>query len=167
MITKIENLIPKLLYLSIITTIVISTFSLSKFESAIAGTSDVGVATFVINASGNDNNLVIDCNSETPTSSYSVVVTNKKDSKVSGVSIKYDIVLEFNTALPSGMTISDGITTLDTTEDKTTYIFKNVGNFGAGVEKSNTHTITITGSNDVLNNYNDNMSIYVDATQID
>lgn len=167
MFNKLENLIPKLLYLTIITTIVISTFSLSKFESAIAGSTDVSVASFVIDASGKNEDLIIDCNTETPITSYDVVVTNKKDNKISGVAIKYDIVLEFNTPLPSGITISNGITALTTNENQTIYTFSNVGTLLSGVEDIKTHTITFTGNNSVLIEYNDTLSIYIDAVQID
>lgn len=167
MFNKLENLIPKLLYLAIITTIVIPTFSLSKFESAIAGSTDVSVASFVIDANGKNEDLIIDCNAETPTTSYDVVVTNKKDNKISGVAIKYDIVFEFNTPLPSGITISNGITTLTTNENQTIYTFSDVGTLLPGVEDIKIHTITFTGNNSILTDYNDTLSIYVDAVQID
>ncbi len=167
MIMKIENLIPKLLYLAIITAIVAATTSLSKFESATVGTSEAEVAAFIIDVSGENEKSVINLNEENTTDSYSIEVTNQKDQKVSGVSIEYDIELEFDPALPSGMIISVGTTTLDTEEGKEIYIFEESGTFAAGNEASNTHTITITGDIGELEEYCGEMSIYVDAAQID
>ena len=168
MITKMQNLIPKLMYFVIITTIIVTTFSLSKYESAIAGTSDVTVASFVVDATGNDvSDLSLDCNSDTPTTSYDIVVTNKKDNSISQVAIKYDLVVEFSESLPTGITISDGTTILSSVDGQTTYMFSDVGDFSAGIEKSNTHTITITGSDEVLTAYSGSISFHVDATQID
>jgi len=43
MITKMQNLIPKLVFSVLITTIIVSTFSLSRFQTAKAGASDVVV----------------------------------------------------------------------------------------------------------------------------
>ena len=168
MITKMQNLIPKLVFSVLITTIIVSTFSLSKFQTAKAGASDVTVASFVINATGNDvDKLSLDCNENNPTVSYDVVVTNKKDDSISQVAIKYDIVVEFSKPLPTGLTLSDGTTSIDLIDGQTTYVFSDIDNFSAGVEKSNTHTITLNGSNEVLIEYDGTMSIYVDATQID
>lgn len=168
MITKMQNLIPKLVFSVFITTIIVSTFSLSRFQAAKAGASDVTVASFVINATGSDvDKLALDCNSDNPIVSYDVVVTNKKDNSISGVAIKYDIAVEFSEELPIGITISDGTKTLNSVEGQTTYLFSDIGNFNAGVEKSNTHTITLSGSNEILSAYDGAMSIYVDATQID
>lgn len=168
MITKMQNLIPKLVFSVLITTIIVTTFSLSMYESTMAGTSDIGVASFIIDSTGSDvDNLTIDCNNDNPTVSYDLIVTNKKDSSISQVSIKYDLVVEFSEGLPTGITISDGTTTLNSADGQTTYLFSNIGDFSAGVEESNTHTITLTGSNEVLNAYSGNISIYVDATQID
>jgi len=168
MILKIQNSIPKLMYFVIITTIIVTTFSLSKYESAIAGSSDVTVASFVVNANGNQQDILsIDCNSTTPSASYDIVVTNKKDNSISQVAIKYDIVVEFSKPLPTGMVLSDGITIINTVDGQTTYVFSDVGNFSANIEKNNTHTITLTGSNEVLTAYDGTMSFYIDATQID
>ena len=167
MITKMEKLIPKLLFLTVVTTILVSGISFSKFESASQGIGEAAVAAFVVDASGSGDSLAIDCNAETPEASYNLVVTNKKEGTVSEVSMKYDVVLEFDTALPSGIKISDGVTTLETTAEKTTYIFEDAGEFAAGREKQNTHTITITGSKEVLQNCSAVMSVYVDATQMD
>ena len=109
MITKMENSIPKLVFLVLITTIISTTFSLSRFETARAGNNDVTVASFVVNATGSDkDSLSIDCNSDTPIISYDVIVSNKKDNSISQVAIKYDIVVEFSEPLPTGITISDG-----------------------------------------------------------
>lgn len=168
MILKIQNSIPKLMYFVIITTIIVTTFSLSKYESAIAGSSDVTVASFVVNATGSDkDSLSIDCNSDAPTISYDVIVSNKKDNSISQVAIKYNIVVEFSESLPTGITISDGTTILNSVDGQTTYIFSDVGNFNVGTEKNNTHTITLNGSNEVINAYDGTMSFYIDATQID
>lgn len=168
MITKIQNLIPKLIFSVLITTIIVSTFSLSRFQTAKAGASDVSVAYFIVSATGSEEDkLTLDCNSNNPIVSYDVVVTNKKDNSISGVTIKYDVVVEFSEALPSGITISDGKTTLNSVEGQNIYLFNDIGNFSAGLEKSNTHTITLAGSSETLSTYSGNMSIYVDATQID
>ena len=168
MILKIQNSIPKLMYFVIITTIIVTTFSLSKYESAMAGSSSVNVASFVVNATGSDkDSLSIDCNSDTPIISYDVIVSNKKDNSISQVAIKYDIVVEFSQPLPTGLTLTDGTTSIDSIDGETNYMFSDVGNFSAGVEKSNTHTITLIGSNEVLTEYDGTMSFYVDATQID
>lgn len=167
MISKKEKLVPILLYLTVITTVAVSRVSFSKFESTSKGTGEVEVAAFIVDASGSGVPLEINCNAETSEANYDVVVTNEKEGKVSAVSIKYDVILEFDTALPSGMKISDGTTTLDTTEGKKTYIFEDMGRFDAGAEKKNTHRITISGSKDVLYSCHTVMSVYVDATQID
>lgn len=168
MIAKIENSIPKLIFLVLITTIISTTFSLSRFETAKAGTNDVKVASFIVDANGSNNDsLSIDCNTNAPNTSYDVVVTNKKDNLISQVAIKYDLVIEFSESLPTGLTLTDGKTTLNSVDGKTTYVFSDVGDFKANVEDSKTHTITLTGSNEVLSIYDGTMSIYVDATQID
>ena len=168
MILKMQNLIPKLMYFTIVTTIIVTTFSLSRFESAQAGSIDAKVALFVVNATGSDqDSMSIDCNSDNPTTSYDIVVTNKKDNAISEVAINYDIVVEFSDSLPSGITLTLGNRTINTTDENKIYKFSNVGSFDANVEKSNNHTITITGSNEVLTAYNGTLSFYIEATQID
>jgi len=165
---KLYKSIPKLLYGVLITTVIVTTFSFSKYESSMAVSSDASVAMFVVDATGTEtDSLTLDCNSDVPSISYNVNVTNKKDNSISQVAIKYDIVVEFSESLPTGITISDGTTTLDSVEGQKTYTFNDVGNFTAGIEKNNVHNITLTGSENVLTAYSGTMSFYVDATQID
>lgn len=168
MISKIQNLIPKLMYFVIITTIIVTTFSLSRFESAKAGSIDAKVALFVVNATGSDkDSMSIDCNSDNPTTSYDIVVTNKKDNAISEVAINYDIVVEFSNSLPSGISLTLSNKTIETTDENKIYKFSDIGSFDANIEKSNNHTITIAGSNEVLTAYNGTVSFYVEANQID
>ena len=168
MILKIQKMIPKLLYFAIFTTIIVSTFSLSKYESTIIGSSSVSVASFVVDASSNDSdNLSIDCNSSDPMTNYNIVVSNNKDGIISQVSIMYDVVLEFSEVPPTGLTLSIGSQTLTTIDRQTTYTFKNVGSFSPSIEGNNNHSIIIKGNNQILTEYAGNVSFYVDAYQVD
>lgn len=168
MIAKIQQLIPKLVFSVLITTIIVTTFSFSKYESTMAGSTNVAVASFIIGGNGQTiEKLSLDCNNENPSVSYDLIVTNKKDNYISQVTTKYDIVVEFSGQLPLGITISDGTTTLMSEEGKTTYTFSDVGVLYVGAEQNNNHTITLTGSNEVLSAYTGTVSFYVDAIQID
>lgn len=168
MIMRKEKIIPKLLCFAVVTTVITSTISFSRFGTQAVGISeDVVVASFVVEASSGNENLLIDCNVDNPCAVYDVVITNRKEDKISGVAAKYNLVLEFDKPIPSGVTISDGNTTIDTNGENSTFVFENVGTSDAGIEYQHTHTITLSGSSDVLYEYKGKMSVYVDATQID
>lgn len=167
MIMKMEKLIPKLLCLAVITAIAAATTSFSRFESVTTGMSEIEVAAFIIDASGENEKPVIDLNDGKTTDSYRIEVTNQKDHKVSGVSMEYDIELVFTPDLPAGMTITDGTTILYKEDGTSTYILKKAGTFNAGIGSSNIHTITIIRDSEDLEEYCGEMSIYVAATQID
>lgn len=165
-----KDLMPKLVFLFFITTSIVTTLTLSKYESAMAGSTSAKVAAFVVDAVGNGGDtLEIDCNQENPSVSYDIIVSNKMESSISQVGIKYNVIVEFSEVLPTGMEIS--LSTDDETitysGGQTNYVFENVGQFTASIEENNTHTLTLTGNTSVKTGFEGKVAFYVEAVQID
>lgn len=161
-----QFLIPKLIFLCCITTSIVTTLTLSKYQTIIESSDNARVAMFVVEAFGSDiDNFEIDCNAEIPIATYDITVTNAKNSVVSEVAIKYDIIVEFSTALPNEMTISIDNETYS--GGQTTYIFEDIGNFTAGNQASRTHTLKIVASSNVKDDYDGTVKLRVSAEQLD
>lgn len=165
-----ENLIPKLIFLLFITTIIATTVTLSSYESIANGNTDIEVAAFVVDATGDKSNtLEINCNSENRSATYDIIVTNEKNNCISEVGIEYDLKVVFSPALPEGMnlTLTAGDYTKTYTGGEKTYTFENIGQFTAGTSQSITNTLTLTGSENTAYGVDGYIKFYLEAYQID
>lgn len=165
---KMSSVFKKLVFLVVLSTAVASMFSLAKFETAKEGSSNASVAKFIVDVTGEDVES-IDLNSNFKNSyNYNISVKNKKDSVVSQVSTKYDIIVEFIGNVPEYTKLSIGDIIYEADGNTSVFTFSNVGTFTAGVENENNHTLNIDISSvSDRRFYNGVMSIYVDAVQID
>lgn len=97
---------------------------------------------------------------------YSFSVKNYKDNVVSEVALKYDIVIILNEDLPTGVTIKLNNTELSFDNKKC--ILNDVGIIPALTRKSIDYELSFIGDFDTIgSNYTRNISIRVDAEQID
>ena len=168
-----------LIFICLITTIAVTTMSLSKFQSALGGTSNTTVAIYAMNAYAQDNtkgDLLVDCAGESNlqlTDGYSYVVTNEVQGKVAEVAVKYKIKVEFEDELPTGVTIdvkdeneNEGVVT----NLGNSYIFENEAwKFAAGTAEQNIITINFNGENieNATSSIISNVQVSVIVEQID
>jgi len=149
--------IEKLVFLCIITTIIITTVSLSKFETTINNDNTAKVAIYAIDSysEGNtDKHLKIDCAGEKNLNlaeSCTYVITNEINGKVTEVAVAYKIKIEFEEELPLGISIGvkdeNGIEANVTTIGNS-YIFENEAwKFTPGTLQTNNINITFNGEN--------------------
>ena len=167
---KDSELMMTILFFIIITTGFVTTYSISSFRSDTVNNSTAKVAKFIVKATPNsNNNLNVDCNSSnTMSATYSFTVTNQENSLISDVAINYDVVVKFSEKLLDGTTL-----TLTTEKGNKTvngglmeYVFEDVGTFSKANGKSNSHTLTITGSNGVNSYFDGTMNVSVRARQV-
>ena len=167
---KNSELIITILFFIIVATSFVTTYSISSFRSDTVNNSTARIAKFIVKASPNSNNdLNIDCNnSNTMNATYSFTVTNQENSLISDVAINYDVIVKFSEKLLDGTTL-----TLTTENGNNTvsggqveYIFENVGTFSNSNGKSNSHTLTIAGSNGVNSYFDGTMNVSVRARQV-
>ena len=93
-----QNNMPKLIFLCLITTIIVTTLTLSKYESTLAGNSNAIVAVPVMDLSTNTISLNINPIDEEKI--YTFSVANIKDKQQSEVSMKYTIQIQSLENLP-------------------------------------------------------------------
>lgn len=167
---KNSELIMTILFFIIITTGLVTTYSISSFRSDVTNNSTARIAKFIVKTTENSNkDLAIDCNSSnTMNATYSFTVTNQENSIISDVAINYDVVVKFSEKL------LDGTTLILTTENgnktasggQTEYVFENAGTFSATNGKSNSHTLTINATTDVNSYFDGTMKVSVRAKQV-
>ena len=174
-----DGLMSKLIFLSLITTIIVTTMSLSKYQSTLGGTSNTTVAIYAMAAYTNENtdeDLVVDCAGERNlqlTDGYSYVITNEVQGKVAEVAVKYKIKVEFEDELPTGITIDvtdENGNKGDVTKLDNSYIFENAAwKFTAGVSQQNIITINFNGENieNATSSMISNVQVSVIIEQID
>lgn len=165
-----QSFLPKFLFLYIITTSIVTTLSLSKYQSTVAGTSNtVRVSRPILNvalAENQEESLVIDCNTDNTSVIYSIIVSNKENNIISEVSLNYDITLTLPSNIPDGLTIK--IDNNDAIQNGNTYTIENAGQFTPNSEVQNTHTLTFEADPDIIRNCNfEDIIITVYAEQID
>ena len=118
----------------------------ASFHSGTTGTQNITIAAYAVSAgSTSEASLLIDCNSEKRTASYSFWVGNEEQGKVSEVDVSYVIYVEIPTGLPEGILLSiDGIQpTADAT--RTVFTFSDPDFFLLhNVLTTNTHTLTFS-----------------------
>lgn len=165
-----QSFMPKLIFLCIITTSIVTTLSFSKYQSTVVGTSNTArVSKPVLNvafAEGQGKSLEIDCNEENTSVSYTIVVSNTESNVTSEVSLKYDVILTLPTIAPNGLIIKiDG---KSATQKGNTYTIENAGQFSPYTANEKTHTLTFEADPDIIRNCNlENAKITVYAEQID
>lgn len=130
----------------LICTLVFTGTSLAHYVSSANGSDSGRVAAGVVVVSSVDNSALTikqpggDDTVVTDTFQFSVSNSN---GAVSEVAIKYDVIVTLDSALPAGVSMTlDGKACSDSSN---TFTFKNAGTFDAGVSKTNTHTLSVTG----------------------
>ena len=97
---KRERKLKNLIMLCIFTTIIVTTLTLSKYKSSIAGNSNAKVATPIINISAENPVIAVKINPIQSENIYEFSVSNIKDDKKSEVSMEYTIQIESLRNLP-------------------------------------------------------------------
>ena len=165
-----QSFMPKLIFLCIITTSIVTTLSFSKYQSTgIGNSSSARASKPVLNVAFAENqqeSLVIDCNTDKTNVTYNIVVSNTESNVTSEVSLKYDVILTLPTTAPTGLTIKiDG---KDATKKGNTYTIENAGQFSPSTANEKTHTLTFEADPEIIRNCNlENAKITVYAEQID
>lgn len=137
--------------LILITTIFSVGVTLSKMTSTADGNTNTQVAAYIIEAKGDtQSSLKIDCYEGNKTASYSFLVTNTKDGKISEVSVKYDIIITLPQIMPQGVTMHLNGRTASVSEDGKIYTFENVGILEAGKKKNDSYTLTFTADSNLV-----------------
>lgn len=113
--------------------------------------------------------LEIDCrNKENDSATYTFTVSNSDRGKTSEVALGYDVIVELDEALPDGVDLTLGNKQAKITDSEKTYIFYNVGTFGANTSDSRKHTLTFSAnSNDLFDEAEIDVTISVRTYQID
>ena len=165
-----QSFIPKLIFLCIITTSIVTTLSFSKYQStgsAISNTARVSKPVLSVRLAENQKeSLLIDCNTDDTSISYNIVVSNTESNITSEVSLKYDVILTLPSTAPEGLTIK--IDDKDADKKGNTYTIHNAGQFSPSATNENKHTLTFQANPDIIRNCNlENIKITVYAEQID
>lgn len=171
-----KDLLPKVVFLFLITTSLVTTFTLSKYQSTVAGTNSANAAGFIVEVSSlpeSSKDMVLDCMNNynpMPSVDYKIKVSNTNNkNKTSQVGCKYSIIVSLPEALPDGieLSISDA-EKAEVSEDKKTYTFKSKNVFLPGIIGEYTNIITFSASEEVIGNHELNdISINVISEQID
>ena len=171
-----KDLLPKVVFLFFITTSLVTTFTLSKYQSTVAGTNGVNAAGFVVEVSSlpeSTKNMVLDCMNNynpMPVAEYKIKVSNTNDkNKTSQVGCKYSIIITLPEALPEGIDLSiSGAEEAGVSEDKKVYTFKSENVFSPGISEEFTNIITFSASEDIIGYHElKDISINVISEQID
>lgn len=151
---KEKNKVYKLILYCLISTSIIITISLSKYQSTISNENSGKVAIYAMEAYGTEESrdLKIETVGELKLEdSCSYIVTNEVDGQVTDVGVEYKIKITFEQELPEGISINvkdkDGREGAETSTGNS-YIFENEEwKFTAGIVQENKITITFTGEN--------------------
>ena len=165
-----KSFMPQFLFLCIITTSIVTTFSLSKYQSTLTGSTKISrVAVPILNVTCVDNqeqNLKIDCNTNDTSVKYEIIVSNKQNNMISEVSLKYDIILTLPQNVQDGLIVK--IDNKIPTKNKNTYIISDIGRFNSGIQNKNKHTLIFEADPDVIRTCNfEDITVTVYAEQID
>lgn len=171
--------IEKLVFLCLITTIIVTAISLSKYETTVKGNNSAKVAIYAIDSYAQEDSikdLKIDCAGENDlklTDGCSYVITNEIDGKITEVAVAYKIKIQLEEELPLGVSIKvsddNGIEGNVTTLDNC-YIFENEAwKFTPGTVQTNNINITFNGENveNATSTIISNVQVSVITEQID
>lgn len=171
-----KDFLAKVVFMFFITTSFVTTFTLSKYQSTVAGINSANAASFVVEVSSLDESskdMVLDCMNDynpMPIAEYKIKVSNTNDNnKVSQVGCEYSIVVTLPERLPEGveLSVSDAEET-EISEDKKVYTFKSIKTFTPAVTAEYTNIITFSASEDIIGYHElENISISVISEQID
>lgn len=164
-----QSFIPKLIFLYIITTSIVTTLSFSKYQTTVLGTNTVRVSKPVLNVEFDENqkkSQTIDCNIENTVVNYNIIISNSNNNNISEVSLGYDVIITLPIEDVDGLSIEiDGI---KATKEKNRYTIKNVGEFTPGQKSEHKHILTFKADSEVIRSCNlNNAKITVYAEQID
>ena len=175
-ITKKKNSLQQM-YLAVAMSLVLAVGSfawtsatLARYASTASGGSSAAVAAFVVEAEGADSqSLTLDTTNST--ASYAFTVSNKNENAVGEVTTAYDVTVTFPSAL-SGVTLTleNGLETFTptTSDGGITNVFKNVGTFQPGVERTDALSLSfaLDENADTDGSWN-NITVTVNAAQQD
>lgn len=144
--------------------------TLAKMVATGGGNSRAQAAAFIVEAAeGTPSDLKIDCNTGATTASYSFAVTNTKNGKTAEVSVKYDLIVTMQEALPESLTMTVGEKEGIASENGLVYTFTDVGVLPAGQVATQSCTLLVTAdSNLVEKDFSiDGINIDIHTEQVD
>lgn len=148
----------------------VSGFGFAKMQAQDASSDSSRVAALVYEATGSSNrNLVLNCNDTTDeaeqvlTASYSFTIANTKDGNTAEVSMQYDVIVEMNTALPDGITVTvDDITGVISSDRKTISFSNTDWKLDAAASESKIHVLKFEADPAVVDK-NAEIGLYITA----
>lgn len=171
-----KDLLPKVVFLFFITTSLVTTFTLSKYQSTVAGVNSASAAGFIVEVTSlpeSSKDMVLDCMNNynpMPIAEYKIKVSNTNDkNKTSQVGCKYSIIITLPEALPEGIELSvSDAEKAGVTENNKVYTFKSKNVFSPGVSEEYTNIITFYASENIIGHHElKGISINVISEQID
>lgn len=146
--------------------------SVASFKTQSTSTDGARVARFVVTAAKDaDQSESIKLDSTNRSAAYKFTVANNQDTVVSETAAKYDVVVAFPTAL-SGVTMTltkDGASApiAGITADNKTFTFSNAGSFSASTAQTDSFTLTFAADTSAPSGGWNNITITVNAAQVD
>ena len=150
--------------------------SAASYKTQATGTDSARVARFVVTAAKGDSqsdSLTLD--SAHTTAEYNFTVANSAGANVNETATKYDVVVEFPSAL-TGVTLAlyktgeNGALTAiagKSSDDNKTFTFANAGSFAAAAAQTDTFKLTFTAGSGASNASWKDIKITVNAAQVD
>lgn len=163
--------LPFPVYLSycLIIALLLTSVTSARYLSSMSGSDNADVAKWVVDVKYDSLDKV---EMERPSNDgpkeekYSFYVKNFKGNVVSEVALQYDIIITLDNALPNGVTIK--LNNKELSFDNNKCILNDVGIIPALTPTSIDYELSFIGDFDIIcSNYTRNISIQVDAQQID
>ena len=159
-----------LIYL-LVCTVLLTGVTFSHYITTTNGGDNANVAGGIIVVTSNSNTELImeqPFDSSIVTQDFSFEVFNYSSNAISEVAIQYDVIVTLNEKLPDGVSLTMDGNDYSASDNNNKYTFSNAGTFEAGVQDSNTHTLSFTGDYSIINEQAErNITISIYAEQID
>lgn len=153
-----------LLMLAVLCVCIFCGYGAARMRSASEEADSARVAAYVANASLlSSGDISIDCNEGgNTTTQYEFQVRNTKGGTTSEVSMKYDVQVTLNKALPTGVTMKVDGQDGDISTDGMTYTYTNTSwAFGASNGDSNNHTLEFEADPEIVTFNTDDIQITI------
>ena len=150
--------------------------SAASYKTQASGSDGARVARFVVTAAKADlQSDSLTLTSTAKSASYVFTVANSKDGNVNETATKYDVVVEFPSALTGvTLTLTKKINDTETknitgtaSADNKTFTFPDAGSFKAGEAQTDRFALTFAVSDGAANATWNNIKIIVNAAQVD
>lgn len=149
---KSKGRLPIQVYLAylLVCTLLLTGISFSRYVSASDSADSARVAKGAVTVSYDENGTAVELirpwNDGILTEEFHFRVSNS----ASEVAIRYDVVVTLNEALKNGVTMKLDGKTGTVKNDGKEYEFSDMGTFEAGVNETNTHTLSLAGDFDTI-----------------